>query len=261
MRTVIFVDIDSTLVENRFGPRAIRVLIDEIAAVSQVGADEIGAQVAAENQRRQREIPNHPLTMDWDDILETVAQRHGVRLSRRVIDLWNAEASPQEVDILDDVPAVLKQLKQPHRKLVVATKGLTKYQYPLLDAVNLRGLFDDFLAPDLTGYLKTQPQFFHCYTQNGQDTLFIQVGDHYHDDVICAKQHGFYAVMRAPILELLPLDPFDRPPRLAQYKDRISTYPRGGTDVVPDAVVISWAEVPDVVARLENRPSPAPPSA
>jgi hypothetical protein len=40
---------------------------------------------------------------------------------------------------------------------------------------------------------------------------------------------------------------------LEQYFDKIPTYPEGGSEVRPDAVVISLQEVPDIVARIEAK--------
>lgn len=251
-KTIIFFDIDSTLVENRFSPRMMNLLLQEVADTTGMPLNTLIRQMVEENQRRQKTDPNNLLTMDWDDIVEGIAQQYGVTLSRRVIDLWQEHATAEGVEMLDNALDVLRELKQPHRTLVIATKGLTKYQYPVLDAVKLRESFDDILAPDVTGYLKTQPEYFTRYTANHNGARFIQVGDHYYDDVICARRHGFHTIMRAPIPELKPLDPFERPLHLAQYLDRIPTYPKDGTNILPDAVVVTLQEVPDVVRRMED---------
>ncbi|GAB4513487.1 MAG: hypothetical protein OHK0046_14220 [Anaerolineae bacterium] len=249
--TILFVDIDSTLVENRFSFKVISTLVGEIAAATGLAPEDIGRSIGEENNRRQLDDPDNPLTMDWDDILDTIAARNGVQLSRRVIDLWREYADPGMVDVLDNASHVFQQIKAPHRTLVIATKGLRKYQDVVLETVGLASLFDDILTPDITGYLKTSPGYFARYTQTPTPTTFIQVGDHYYDDVICAKRNGFYAVMRAPIPELADLDPFERPAHLLRYQEQIHTYPRQGTDVLPDAVVISLEELPAVLPRLE----------
>lgn len=252
MQTVIFVDIDSTIVENSFSFKVIDFLSQEIADAVHLPVGTIQREIWEENNQRQQSDPNNPLTMDWDDILLTIANRHGVTPSRTVIDLWLELADAADVAVLDNSPDVLHSLKAPHRKLVIASKGLSKYQYPLLDVVNMRRLFDDFLMPDITGYLKTQPEYFNSYTANGtENTRFIHVGDHFYDDVICARRNGFYSVLRAPIRELKPLDPFERPAKIHDYSGQIDTYPEGGTDVVPNAVVVSLVELPAVVERIE----------
>lgn len=250
-KTILFVDIDSTIVENKFSLKAMGKLLGEIAEATGLAIETLGRELWLENSRRQKETPNDPLTMDWDDIVETIARRYDVTLSGKVIDLWQAMANPDDVDVLDNAPQVMQALKAPHRRLIIATKGLSKYQRVVLETVEMHDLFDDILTPDITGYLKTQPDYFNTYTQSGEQTLFIQIGDHHYDDVICAKRNGFYSVMRVPIAELLPIAPFDRPAHLSRYKDQISTYRETAPMVLPDAVVVSLEEVPGIVAKIE----------
>ncbi len=250
MQTILFFDIDSTLVENRFSFTAIGLLVTEIAAATGLTAGQIGAEIGKENQHRQDNDPDNPLTMDWDDILVSIAGRHGVQLSRTVIDLWREHGTPEGVDVLDNAPHVITVLKQPHRKMVIATKGLSKYQDVVLRVTGLDGLFDDILTPDKTGFLKTSPGYFATYTRT--PAVFIQIGDHYYDDVICARRNGFHTVLRVPIPELREINPFQRPAMLTDYIAQIPTYPAGGTDVLPDAVVVSLEELPEVIEHIEQ---------
>ena len=252
MTRTLFVDLDSTLVENRFSLRVLRSILEEIQAQTSEALESLWRALNAENMRRQREAPDHPLTMDWDDIAETIARERGVTLQQRVIDLWRAYASAEEVDILDDAPAMLRQMRASGWRIVLATKGLSKYQIPVLEATGMHDLFDDMLTPDLTGYLKTSPDFFARYTSKAGDT-FVHLGDHYYDDVICARRNGFLSILRAPIAELSAIHPLERPVYLGDFIDRISTYPREGSDVRPHAVVLSLQEVPAVITTLEGR--------
>ena len=251
MTTVLFVDIDSTLIENQFSPKLFRRIVDEMAAECDHTRREIQVAIYRENEYRQREIPNDPTTMDWEDIVNTVARRLNIGRQWSLTADWEKMANADDIDVLDNAVEVMQQLKQPHRKLVIATKGLSIYQLPVLDAVGLTPLFDDILTPDRTGYLKTEPDYFKAYTQNGGDH-FIQIGDHYYDDVICAKRNGFQVIQRAPIFELKRVDAFERPNFIERYKDQIDTYPKEGTDVVPDALVLSLQEVPTIIERMER---------
>lgn len=250
-QTILFVDIDSTLVENRFSRKVLGVVLRDIAAVTGKELREIGRELGAENDRRQKTDPDNILTMDWQDITQSVAARYGVTLSASVDALWDEYATAEGVEVLDNAPGVFQRLKHNGRTLVIATKGLTKYQLPVLRVAGLLPLFDDVLTPDTTGYLKTSPAYFDRYRAQYPAALFIQVGDHYYDDVICAKRNDFYSVLRAPIPELQPFDPFERPSRLLDYREQIATYPPDGTDILPDAVVISLEELPGVIGQIE----------
>ena len=250
MQTVLFFDIDSTLVENQFSRKALGTLLQEIADHTGLELAALGQEMAAENSHRQKNDPDNVLTMDWDDILETIAQKYDVTLSAKGIDLWRKFAHKDDVIINDKIHNVLDLLKAEGYPLIIATKGLSKYQYPVLEVAGLLDYFDEILAPDVTGYLKTTPAYFERYADR-ENTLFIQVGDHYLDDVICPKRNGFMSVMRFPQEALQDIDPFERPALLHQYRDEIHTYPEEGTDIVPDAVAVSLQELPAIIKRIE----------
>lgn len=253
---ILFFDIDSTLVENRFSRRALGEVLEEIAPFSGKSVRELAREIGIENERRQQTDPDHPLTMDWDDILLSIAMRYGVSLTKHGIDLWNAYAHADEVDVIDDAPLVLSELKQMGHTLVIATKGLWKYQEPVLRVTGLLPFFDDILTPDLTGYLKTSPAYFNKYTVNGTSGM-VHIGDHYYDDVICARRNGFISIMRASTPELQnmlrPFDAFERPNHVLQYAEFIPTFPKTNTTVLPNAIVVSLRELPKIVKKLENQ--------
>jgi len=265
MPTTCFIDIDSTLIENRFSRRALGALFQEIHEQTNIPIMDLVGEMTRENERRQRHDPDNPLTMDWDDIIEQIAARHGATLSQRGIDLWRAYAHPDAIDILDDAPSVLARLRELGCRLVIATKGLSKYQDPILEVTGLGAYFDDVLTPDRTGYLKTSPGFFARYTAEREGQRFIHIGDHYYDDVICPIRNGFLSILRFPLghteeEEGLPLsaellawraaDPVARVALLEQHSARLPTFPKDGTDVRPHAIVQSLQEIPDLLARL-----------
>jgi len=265
MQTICFIDIDSTLIENRFSRRVIGTLFQEIHEQTGVPIADLVEEMSRENERRQREDPDNPLTMDWDDIIEQIAVRHGVTLSQRVIDLWHSYVHPDAIDVLDDAPSVLARLRELGCKLVIATKGLSKYQDPILQVMGLEAYFDDVLTPDRTGYLKTSPGFFARYTAERAGKRFIHIGDHYFDDVICPIRNGFISVLRFPlglveeaeghplsaeVLAWRAADPFERVALLEQHSARLPTFPKDDTDLRPHAVVQSLQEIPNLLARL-----------
>ncbi len=256
MDTVCFIDLDGTIMVNPFATAVWPVITRELAASTGLSPKVFLREFEAENLRRQHAQPNDPLTMDWDDIVHTIARKHGVKLSVRVIDLVRDHCKEPHIAILDSADIALKALKTQKRRLVVASKGLSKYQMPVLAALALQSLFDDFLMPDLTGYLKTEAGFYESYTRACDDCLFIHIGDHYYDDVICPKRLGFKVILRLPLRELDPLSPFERPQKLNHFRHRIATYPPEPTSVTPDAIITHLNELPNVVSELEKRHRP-----
>lgn len=253
---LIFFDIDSTLVENRFSRRVVGEVLAVLEAATGRPVREWAHDMSAENERRQQADPDHPLTMDWRDIVQQMAAQHGVALAHDLDTLWAAYANADEVDVLDNAPQVLAQLKAAGHTLVIATKGLWKYQEPVLRVTGLLPYFDDVLTPDKTGSLKTSPAYFARYTSDERwPRPFVQVGDHYYDDVICARRNGFVSILRAatPQLQaaLRDVPPAERPSRLPAHRADIPTYPPTPTDVLPHQVVVSLEEVPALLAELE----------
>lgn len=249
--SVLLFDIDSTLIENHASLKLLWAFAEEVALSGRVDAKTVFEAFGTENYQRQLIQPNDPLTMDWDDIVETVAGRFDVKFQDKLLDRWQGVSIAGEIEVLDDAGLILERLKQSGRILKIATKGLSKYQIPVLEAVGLRAYFDELLSPDLTGYLKTDAGYFERLKAAHSEGLIIQIGDHYHDDVICAIKNGFHSIMRAPIQALAPIDPFERPQHLRNYASQIHTYPKGGSRILPSAVVLSLQELPAVIERIE----------
>jgi FMN phosphatase YigB (HAD superfamily) len=253
MQVVCFFDLDGTLMVNPFGTAVWPNITRELAVLTGLSPKALLHAFNAENMRRQHTQPNDLLTMDWDDIVDTVARRHSVQFSVRVIDLVHQYCQSPHIAVLDDADRVLAELKKPHRKLVVATKGLSKYQFPVLKALGLYDLFDDFLTPDRTGYLKSEAGYYSNYTDNASDdTLFIQIGDHHYDDVIRPKALGFYTIMRLAVPGLSSTSPFERPHKMAQYRHYIPTYREDNSDILPHAIITHLSELPTLIDQIEQ---------
>jgi FMN phosphatase YigB (HAD superfamily) len=134
-------------------------------------------------------------------------------------------------------------LNAPHRALVVATKGLAKYQRPVLDALGLTPLITAILTPDTHTALKKHRAFFGDWP--AQARLQIMVGDRYDDDVLAPASHGFKTVWKPGGLDalLLKKDPFVRALLYDYAPDQTTP---------ADVIIASFAELPAVVRRLEQ---------
>lgn len=253
MPIYLFFDLDGTLMINPFGSGVFPALLEDIASQCEIKADDILQAMVDENFTRQRENPNHPLTMDWDDIAEKIAKEYGAKISVPVIELVNQFCTAEHIHLLDNADQVLSQLKAENYKLIVASKGLSKYQNPVMKALGIYELFDDFLMPDLTSYIKTDARFFEKYMNDPdlkKNAMYVQIGDHYFDDVICGNKKGFYTILRAPFEELTGSPPLERPYHLQDFADRLLGYPHEKTEIVPDAVIVHLKELPETLKLL-----------
>jgi FMN phosphatase YigB (HAD superfamily) len=138
----------------------------------------------------------------------------------------------------------LGKLKKPHRLVVAATNGLSKYQLPVLTGLRIDDLFDAFLASDLANALKGCREYYGSLL--GVAELAISVGDNYRQDVVAPKRLGMHAVWvsRQAGPDIAEHSPFER----AQYCDCLTH-----EQLHPDAVVVSFAELPTVIDEIESQ--------
>jgi FMN phosphatase YigB (HAD superfamily) len=242
-QSVVFLDLDGTLMINPFDSAVWPVVVGEIAEKSGESFEDVLNLIVAENDARQNNSAvSAVMSMDWDDITETVAARLGVRLESSCEALVR-ECAATYSSVLDNAREVLQELNASHRALVVATKGLAKYQQPVLDALGLTPLFTAILTPDSHHALKKHAAFFGAWPS--QTRLQIMVGDRYDDDVQGPSAHGFKTIWKrtnlAPVSQ--KKDPFTR----ALMYD----YAHGQTTPA-DAIISSLAELPPLVRRLEQ---------
>jgi putative hydrolase of the HAD superfamily len=255
---VVFVDLDGTIMRGPFESAVFPAVLGELARKTSLDVSELRRLASLENLERQRDSKEFAArAMDWDDILSTVAERLGVTLETRALEIARSHAGPPDSAILDHADQVLKQLASLQRAIVVATKGLRKYQLPVLDALGLTPLFTEILTPDVNNALKNDLAFYGRWPASTR--LQISVGDHYEDDVVAPKRFGFKVVWKigTPDEETMEqlarvrsseqlhkLDPFERPTSF-EYAEHQT--------VRPDAIIFSLRELPEVVERLESQ--------
>jgi putative hydrolase of the HAD superfamily len=213
--TILFIDLDGTIMLNPF----LSAVFPALAPV------DLTREYLAEQRARLAQPNADPVwVMDWDDICAVVLRRHDLPAAS-VTDLVLEYSRPPHIAILDEADTILRQIRTPYRRLVVASMGLSRYQLPVLRALGLADLFADFLMPDLTGALKTDARFYARYA--GADALKISVGDNVVDDVLRPQSFGFRTILKAA-----------QPP----------------LNAVPDRVITTLAELPAAVESLESAP-------
>ncbi len=246
--THLFFDLDGTLMVNPFGGVVFPTLTQDLAAQCGTPAEVIFARIVAEHDARLADpLPDRARSMDWDDIIGTVAARLGVQVRHNVEALVQAHAAPPHTRQLDDAGRSLAQLK-PGRRLVVASMGLSKYQWPVLRGLGLYDWFDDFLMPDTTGAIKTEAAFYARYA----DVPRIHIGDRYDHDCFYPASFGAQTVLRLPLPDLAAWSPFERPAHLHAVIEQVDGA-MPSLDVLPDAIITHLDELPAVILTLEAR--------
>ncbi|MCA0456736.1 MAG: hypothetical protein LCI00_22375 [Chloroflexi bacterium] len=245
-KTIIFFDLDGTLQLNPFERAVWPVIVGEITQKTGKLGHEIIQMFEEESATRQNDdsIPA-VLAMDFDSICTTVAQRLGVSLINNVSDLVRAHAATHST-LLEGALETLAKLRAPHRALVVATKGLARYQLPVMNALGLTPYFTSILSPDSHNGLKKHRHFFGEWAD--YPALRMMVGDLYDDDVLYPGDHGFKTVWK-PLPTLVPAD-------LHAYDPftRAQNYPYTAHQNRPaDAIILALRELPALVAYMEQQ--------
>lgn len=242
-RSVLFIDLDHTILRGPLSTVVVPAAIREMVAATGRPAEEIHDLLRRESRNRRAD-PGFPLVraLDWGDIIRTVAGRLSVILAVDPDDLARESSAPPHSVALDGAGAVLAQLSRPDRFLVAATRGLRKYQLPVLAGLKLDRWFNAILTPGDSGVLKTDRAFFGSWPDRAE--ISVHVGDSYRDDVAAPIRFGHRAVWRPrkPEVHLAELDPFARA--------ALVSLPEPGPR--PDAVIHRLDELPFILEKLEQ---------
>jgi FMN phosphatase YigB (HAD superfamily) len=244
-QTVIFIDLDGTLMINPFESAVWPAVVGELAQKTGLSSSAILQMIDDENGRRQGDETISPiLAMDWDDITLTIARELGVTLTTNCTELVRAHAASHST-LLDNALEALRELVAPHRALVVATKGLAKYQLPVMDALGLTPYFTDIITPDTHSGLKKHRHFFGDWPQQAQAAMMV--GDMYFDDVVYPHSYGFKTIWK-PRASLIPDELYHLDP-LARAQDFPYTPQQS---IRPKAILLSLRELPATVTYIEQ---------
>ncbi len=243
-RSILFIDLDNTVMNGPFASAVFPVVIREISEKSEILPETVRQMIAAENRQRRTD-PRCPAVraMDWEDIARTIAHRLGVSLEADVEELVCIHAKGPHARPVDGAAEVLRELACPGRLLIAASRGLRKYQMPVLEGIGLAGFFDHILTPDVCNAMKESRPFYGTWPE--QADCCISVGDKYEDDIIPPAGFGFRTVWkpRKPDMRLSHLNPFERA-KLAEISEE--------RPVRPDAVIHTLRELPGVADFLES---------
>lgn len=242
-QTVLFIDLDNTIISNPFEKAIFPHVAAKISKKTGVSSESIIEMFYLENENRMNNIVDPLLATDWDDIVITIAKRLGIEFYISIEQLVCQYAHPPHVSILRNADNVLSKIRKSHRLIVAVTNGLSKYQLPVLRALGIEHLFDEFLAPDKTNSLKGHRDFYGNLLDTGK--VAISVGDSYQYDIIRPKNLGMHAVWLNSLMDLKvkAVSPFER----VQYCDSSLV-----GKIRPDAIISNLAELPSVIDKIEE---------
>jgi putative hydrolase of the HAD superfamily len=193
---VISFDLDGVLMQNPFRegvePR-VRELVRGAPALRELAAHDadqrITAAIRAEVARRMA-AGDLVGAYDWDATYATVSRAFGGPSIPDVAGLVEeACRAGGMIYLLPGAREGLELLRDAGLRLVALTNGYRAFQWPVLEALGISGLFEDLVSPERTGYAKPDPRLFLAV-----EGLTAHVGDTLVHDVLGANQAGVASV-------------------------------------------------------------------
>lgn len=244
-QTSLFIDLDETILSNPFETVIFPLVSNIISQKTNLPSESIKKMLLSENESRKSDNTIDPtFAFDWDDIVKTVAKSLKVELNISIEDLLKEYACSPYISILDKSVVALKKIRKPHRLIIAATNGLSKYQVPILRALGIDKLFDDVLAPDINNAFKGDREFYGDLLVKTE--IALSIGDSYEYDVVRPKNIGMYTIWvdRSMDSKLRKLSPFERVSNCDSIKHKT---------VHPDAIILNLAELASVVNKIEKQ--------
>ncbi|GAA0330493.1 TIGR02253 family HAD-type hydrolase [Bacillus carboniphilus] len=209
MEKWITFDLDGTLMQNPF----VEWVFPEIEStvLEKAGGElQVKDALVAEHNRRMKE---NLITeaYDWDDILKQFLQESDIDLQIDIEELVIKHSIHPKVYLLEnEIIDTLLKIKGKGYQLAVATNGYYKYQFPVLETLQLSGLFDLTITPEEVGYAKPDVRMIQSLSNKGK--ILAHVGDRIDHDVNIANQLGIPSVliMRRLPEEYTKLTPIER---------------------------------------------------
>jgi FMN phosphatase YigB (HAD superfamily) len=248
IKSVVFIDLDNTILEGPFESVVFPTVFEEISTQTNLEISEVRKLIVEENLARQADPKFSAMeAMDWDDIIQTTAHKLRARVSLNVEEIVTRHAYPPYSHLIDGAKNALSEIRNRYRVVVAATKGLKKYQFPVLVGLDILQLFDEVLTPDSHQALKHSIEFYGNWPQKTE--LQISVGDHYHDDVQAPSQFGFQTIWKVN-------QDMDSQYNLGNYppQNRPDIFPYMENQLVhPNAIILHLNELPSTLNMIEHQ--------
>ena len=202
-------DLDGTLMQNPF-VEWVFPEIDEI--VSKAANRIVDVQSAMFSEHLNRMLQKKTVeAYDWDDILKQFLTDHGIKCEVNIEELVKKHSVFPKIKLLEDnILEVLEQLKKSGYRLAVITNGYAKYQQPVVEYLQLSGLFDSFITPEKGNCAKPDSKIVESLMKKGQ--VIAHVGDRVDHDVYLATQINIKSVFiyRNLSKRLQNISPYER---------------------------------------------------
>ena len=192
MKKYITFDLDETLMQNPFS-KWVFPEIESLVASHITLDDGIFPEIRKEHKNRLKENKD-VAAYDWDGILEQILLEQNIPLTINIAELVQKHAEDPKVYLLENnTLTVLAELKKKGFSLGVVTNGYYKYQYPVMEAIQLVEQIDRVITPCKVGCAKPAMHMADPLLKDGE--VIAHVGDRLDHDVYFANQLGAISIL------------------------------------------------------------------
>ena len=184
-------DLDGTIMQNPFVDWVFPE-IDEI--VSKIAKKKVDVKTAMFSEHLNRMKHNKVVeAYDWDDILNQFLKTNNILCQVNIEELVKKHSISPKIKLLEEnVLEVLEKLKNSGYRLAIITNGYAKYQQPVVEYLQLSGLFDCFITPEQGNCAKPDVKIVESLMKKGE--VVAHVGDRVDHDVYLAAQLNIKSV-------------------------------------------------------------------
>ncbi|MFD2131685.1 HAD family hydrolase [Pseudogracilibacillus auburnensis] len=248
-------DLDETLMQNPFMGWVFPEIVETIQCHLEDKDLDIMALIVDEHLKRMSK--NRILeAYDWDHIVEELLERLQLTLTIDIEKIVTNHCEIPKIHLLEEtILSSLQRIKEKGYALAVATNGYYKYQYPVLEKLQLVELFDQIITSDSAGYAKPDIQMLNSVKKEGE--LVAHVGDRIDHDILLANNLNITSIfinknLPSTILELPVYKRKDSAEFIHFCKEKWKKENKFSQvafhqDCIPDLVVHSISELSDYI--------------
>jgi FMN phosphatase YigB (HAD superfamily) len=193
-KTVIFLDLDHTLIENPFASAIFPPLCSKIGMQVGKTGDAILEEILIEQIKRVGEKKGPVQEVDWQSIIESVTSRLGATFLDDIELSVKQHSIPPHSYSYPGAVDTLSEMKKRDWTLIASSKGLWRYQSHVLMGLELHRFFDGFAMPDLLGYRKTERSFYIPFIREAEKVIIV--GDNLLEDIFYPRTFGFRTIWK-----------------------------------------------------------------
>lgn len=185
-------DLDETLMQNPFKGWVFPEIVEMIKYNLEDKDVDIMELIVDEHYKK---MSNNQIleAYDWEHIVEELLEKLNLKIKIDIEKMVIKHCEVPKIHLLEEtILSSLQRIKDKGYALAVATNGYYKYQYPVLEKLELVGLFDEIITSDSAGCAKPDIQMLNILQKEGK--LVAHVGDRIDHDILLANNLNIISI-------------------------------------------------------------------